>query len=294
LSEMKRSLLPLTALRAFEAAGRLESFKRAADELSVSEAAVSRQVRDLERDLSAPLFVRKHRAVRLTRSGRVLLTELTSSFDAIATALDAVTASSVQVISVSAEPTFANLFLVPQLGSFSEQHPELEVSLEANSALLDFREPDGPSLAIRYSLTQSSWPNVDAQHLTDDWLTPMVAPQLASALKEPADLLQFKLLRDETSDPWTRWLTAAGIHDLPDWGPTFSNAATAVQGAEFGQGAVLGNRLFCRHLIASGRVVVPFELAIPNGAYWLVHRPSAELTTAESAFRRWLMGQIEA
>jgi LysR family transcriptional regulator, glycine cleavage system transcriptional activator len=218
LSQVKRSLLPLTALRAFEAAGRHESFKRAADELSVSEAAISRQVRDLERELGIRLFNRMHRAVHLTNRGRELLAELTRSFDAIDAALSALAGPSQDIVSVSAEPTFANLFLVPQLGSFSKLHPDLEVSLEANSTVVDLRDPDGPTLAVRYSLTRSTWPNVEVRHLVDDWLTPMVSPELAPSLTRPSELLKFKLLKDESRDAWTRWLVAAGIDDTPDWG----------------------------------------------------------------------------
>ena len=285
---MKRSRLPLTALRSFEAAGRHESFKKAAAELSVSEAAISRQVRELERSLALQLFLRDHRAVHLTDKGRDLLARVSLGFDAIDAALTAVAGLEQQTIGISVEPTFANQFLVPMLGEFWASHPGPDVLLEANSALADLRAPDGPSLAIRYSLDRSSWPNVEARLLVEDFITPMISASLAASIKQPRDLLRLKLLKDETSNGWTRWLSAAGVDGTPDWGPTFSNAATAVQGAEFGQGAVLGNRLLCNRLLSSGRIVAPFDLAIPNGAYWIVARDFAKLTEPEAAFIDWL------
>jgi len=288
LSSMKRSRLPLTALRAFEAAGRHESFKKAAAELCVSEAAISRQVRDLERSFSLQLFSREHRAVHLTDKGRDLLGRVSLGFDAIDTALTKVAGLNQQTIGISVEPTFANQFLVPLLGEFGASHPEVDVLIDASSALADLRAPDGPSLAIRYSLDRSSWPGVEARLLVEDWITPMVSARLGSRIQQPRDLLHLKLLKDETSNGWTRWLSAAGIEDTPDWGPTFSNAATAVQGAEFGQGAVLGNRLLCYRLLSSGRIVAPFELAIPNGAYWTVSRDFSKLSNPETLFVDWL------
>jgi LysR family glycine cleavage system transcriptional activator len=285
---MRRSRLPLTALRAFEAAGRHESFKRGAAELAVTEAAISRQVRDLESSLGILLFSRDHRAVHLTDKGHDLLARVSMSFDAIDSALTMVAGLEQQSISVSVEPTFANLFLVPALGDFSQLHPDLDVRLEANSTLVDLRAPDGPSLAIRYSLEGTSWPNIEARMLFEDWLTPMVSGKLARTLQQYEDLPHFKLLKDETSNAWTRWLSSAGIEELPQWGPTFSNAATAVQGAEFGQGAVLGNRLLCGRLLRSGRIVAPFDLAIPNGACWIISRDFDKLTDPQAAFVDWL------
>ena len=289
---MKRSRLPLTALRAFEAAGRLQSFKKAAAELSVREAAISRQVRELERSVALQLFLRDHRAVHLTDKGRDLLSRISLGFDAIDAALTAVAGLEQQTINVSVEPTFANQFLVPLLGEFAALFPELDVLLEANSALADLRAPDGPSLAIRYSLERSSWPNVEARLLVEDFLTPMVAASLAAGIKKPHDLLRLKLLKDETSNGWTRWLAAADVEGTPEWGATFSNAATAVQGAEFGQGAVLGNRLLCNRLLSSERIVAPFELAVPNGAYWIVSRDLSKLTEPEAAFIDWLQEAV--
>jgi LysR family glycine cleavage system transcriptional activator len=291
---MKRSRLPLTALRAFEAAGRHESFKKAAAELSVSETAISRQVRDLERTLALPLFSRDHRAVHLTDKGRDLLSRVSLGFDAIDAALTTVVGLEHHTVSISVEPTFANQFLVPSLSDFWASHPDLDVTIEANSALADFRTPSGPSLAIRYSLDRSSWPNVEARLLVEDRITPMVAASLAGRVKQPRDLLGLKLLRDETSDGWTRWLSAAGFEDTPDWGPTFSNAATAVQGAEFGQGAVLGNPLLCSRLLSSGRIVAPFDLSIPNGAYWIVSRDFTRLSQPTLAFIDWISRLVDA
>src|SRR5688500_18385440 len=137
---MKRGRLPLTALRSFEAAGRHLSFSRAAEELFVSQAAISRQVRELEALIGRPLFNRLHRRVELTDAGTSLLTSLTASFDDIDRRLSEILARQPQsLLKVSVEPSFAGEFLIQRLNAFQELHPEIEISVEADSRLIDFR-----------------------------------------------------------------------------------------------------------------------------------------------------------
>ncbi len=296
---VKRSRLPLTALRCFEAAGRHESFSKAADELAVSQAAVSRQVRDLEGLLGRRLFVRGHRQVRLHDHGARLLGQLTSSFDAIEALLDEIISQGrPERITVSVEPSFASLWLLPRLEAFTASHPDIEVQIDATAALARLRA-GGPTLAIRHSSSsgRSSWPGTQARHLCSVEVTPMVSPSLAGArrFRDPADLQGLALLCDENGGGWSAWLDAAGAGGLvPVRGPTFSNSAIATEAAELGQGVVLGSTLLAKHRLADGRLCAPFELAVPDGAYWLLAVDFETLDGAEQAFCRWLFAEMNA
>jgi LysR family transcriptional regulator, glycine cleavage system transcriptional activator len=285
---MKRSWLPLTALRAFEAAGRRGSFKAAAGELAVSEAAVSRQIRDLERFLGVALFERQHRRVRLTAPGERILGQVTASFNAISAVLSEFRVqSSPREVQVSVEPTFATLFLIPRLAEFAEAHPEIDLKIESSSVLVDF-EGSGPVLAIRHGVADTTWPRSEARHLMDNAVTPMLAPHLAP------DFSQVRLLRDENDLGWMRWLEAAGVEETPHWGPVFSDAAIAIQSAELGQGAALGNRALAAGLLERKALMAPFDLEVGSGAYWLVARDFGKLTPSETVFCDWLVAELRA
>ena len=289
---MRRSRLPLTALRAFEAAGRHQSFKKAADELAVSEAAISRQVRDLEVTLGTPLFQRQHRAVRLNEAGARLLKEVTSGFDTLDAALEEVLAvHGTGEITISVEPTFATLFLVPRLAAFSQDFPDIAINIEVGAALADL-QADGISLAIRHSLSQSSWPRSQSRCLLDVQLTPMMrAESLTDA--DPLDVLAAaKLLRDESGDAWAEWFAVAGLKMQAQWGPIFSNSAIALQGAANGQGVALGSRKLASGLLEEGVLIAPFEENVPHGAYWLLARDFSKLGKAETLFCEWLLLEV--
>jgi LysR family glycine cleavage system transcriptional activator len=291
---MKRNRLPLNALRAFEAAGRHQSFKEAADELSVSDAAISRQVRDLEVLIGARLFDREHRRVQLTEVGGRLLASISQNFDAIDAALSRLMAPPASsVVSLSVEPTFATLFLVPRLNDFAERYPDIEVQFDSSATLVDV-SVGGPRLAIRHSLRIKSWPRSQSQHLMSNMVTPMTGPGAGSVrLHQPADLVGVRLLRDENDEAWVRWLESAGVADPPLWGPVFSNGAIALQGAEGGQGAALGNRVLAAQLLAKGSLHAPFDVELSNGAYWLVAPDFRDLSSAETVFCQWLRSKLD-
>ncbi len=290
---MRRSRLPLTALRAFEAAGRHESFRLAAEELAVSEAAISRQVRDLEAMLGEPLFARQHRAVRLTLVGLRLLKELTAGFDIIDAALNETQlGQQAQEFTVSVEPTFATLFLVPRLASFSGVHPGIVVNLEVSSALAEL-DGEAVRLAIRHSRSQNAWPRSEARHLLDVFLTPMTKNAAVQSFDAGAWSGEVQLLHDETTDSWSQWIALAGVLFTPRRGPTFSNSAVALQGAASGQGMALGSRILARELLENGTLTAPFKDELPDGAYWLLARRFEKLSKAERTFCSWLTEEIK-
>jgi LysR family glycine cleavage system transcriptional activator len=171
---MKRGRLPLTALRSFEAAGRLGSFTLAAEELLVSQAAVSRQVKELEAELGKPLFERRHRSVRLTTAGEALLKVLSRAFDAMDASLSEIRGRrGGGVLEISSEPSFAASWLVPHLDDFHAAHPEIDVVVDSEMRLIEFRAHE-PEIAIRHGDgRQSAWPRAQAEHLGDVELVPV-------------------------------------------------------------------------------------------------------------------------
>jgi len=173
---MKRRRLPLTALRSFEVAGRLENITGAAEELFVSQAAVSRQVRDLEAMLGQKLFERNHRRIQLTPDGARLLNVLSGAFDSIDSCLMQISnAPQNSAVSVSVEPSFAACWLVQNLAEFRDEFPSVDVNVESNSRLTEFRS-HGAELAIRFSCSKSKWLRSQSHRLYDVEMTPVRRP----------------------------------------------------------------------------------------------------------------------
>ncbi|SFO67487.1 LysR family transcriptional regulator, glycine cleavage system transcriptional activator [Mesorhizobium sp. NFR06] len=295
---MKRGRLPLTALRSFEAAGRLLSFSRAAEELLVSQAAISRQVRELEALIGKPLFERLPRRVELTGTGRFLLDQLTASFDEIDLRLSLILAEAARaVLRISVEPTFANGWLVPRLARFREQHPDVDVSVDTDIRLVEFRSHEA-ELAIRWSATARSWPRTEARHLFDCLITPVLTPGLLASgppLRSPADLRHYILLHDFDRKYWATWFQAAGLPDFPSLkGPIYPSGAQAIQAAKLGHGVALADMVFDSEDLRLGTLVPPFAIEVSDGAYWLVARSFRSLSRPASAFAEWTMQELAA
>ena len=289
---MKRGRLPLTALRSFEAAGRLESFTLAAAELFVSQAAISRQVRELEDLIGRPLFERHHRSVRLTADGRVLLGVLTSAFDMVGESLDMLSGRRLShTLKVSAEPSFAGCWLVPHLQEFQEAHPEIDLVIDAESRLAEFRSGDA-DIAIRHSLTAVSWPRVEARPLAKVEMIPVIAPALAGAgqpLDRPDDLLQHALLHEDSRQLWEQWFATAGAAPVKlERGAIFADGSMVLQATLRGSGAGLIDRDHARDDVIAGRLIQPFEVSVPYGAFFLVARRFDALSDAAKAFVEWI------
>lgn len=290
---MRRGRLPLTALRSFEAAGRAESLSLAAAELCISPAAVSRQVRELETLLGVELFRRLHRGVRLTEAGRRLLGALTAAFDGIDDALAEIRPSAgAGAVTVSVEPSFAACWLVPALAAFHAGTPDAAVVLEADARVADLRG-DGPDLAIRHSVTRTSWPGTEARHLCESRLGVYLAPDLAAGLSEPTDLLRLPRLHEDSRGDWRRWFAAVGVPPPDaDTGTLFTDGGLVLQAALRGQGAALLEDLFAREAVAAGRLVRPFAATIPCGGYWIVARRFERLPAAARRFADWVEASV--
>lgn len=293
---MKRGRLPLTALRTFEAAGRLGSFTLAADELAVSQAAVSRQVKELEADLGKPLFERRHRSVRLTPAGRALLDVLSRSFDAMDASLAEIRGRrGGGLLEISAEPSFAACWLVPHLDDFRTGHPEVDVAVDSDMRLIEFRTHEA-EIAIRHGMDGRAWARTDVDHLIDVDLVPVIAPGLLTSgppLDTPAGLLNHTLLHEENRSVWERWFSAAGLPDVPlGRAQIFAEGNLVLQAALRGHGVALADSFLAAEDIAAGRLVQPFDLSIGHGAYWLVARSFKRLSPEARAFREWLLERI--
>lgn len=291
---MKRGRLPLTALRSFEAAGRHLSFSRAAEELYVSQAAISRQIRDLETRVGGALFERHHRRVALTEAGGRLLSQLTKSFDEIDALLSEIQRSPAQaVVKVSVEPNFASSWLVPRLNRFQAAHPDIDVAVDIDHRLIEFRADDAV-LAIRHSESRASWPRTQARHLFDVSISPVVAPSLLASgppLREATDLARHTLLHEENRDGWSCWLRTAGAPEVPsDRGPIFPTSALAVQAAMLGHGVALGD-IFSDSDMPADLLVRPFGVVVPYGTYWLVAADFGKLDRSALAFAEWLLDE---
>lgn len=291
---MLRRRLPLTALRAFEAAGRAESISTAAEELCVSQAAVSRQVRELEAQIGVPLFERVHRGVRLTPAGRSLLGVLTDAFDRMQGGIAEICQPTIETIVLSCEPSFATCWLAPRLSAFREIEPDTDIVLNADQREVDFGG-GGTTLAIRFSRARSEWPRTEARTLHDVRLSAFLSPALASSanIGTPADLLSLPRLHEDDRDDWFSWFDAAGVTPpANERGPLFNDGGVMLQAAIAGQGIALMDELFVRDVVARGELVRPFDISIPGGAYWLVSRSFGRLSAGARSFADWLPGAI--
>ncbi|MBL4846461.1 MAG: transcriptional regulator GcvA [Planctomycetes bacterium] len=297
------SLPSLTALRAFEAVARLGSFTRAADELFVTQGAISHQIRRLEEELGLRLFDRKHRHATLTPAGTRLSVASTDAFARLEEAVVSLTRRAPDtVLTVSVPVSLATRWLVPRLVRFREQEPELDVRISATSAWADpIRE--GFDLCIRYA-KQVRQVGVAATVLVAEDVFPVCNPSLLrgrNALREPADLKTGTLLHVEPkiADPdlpdWRKWLRAARVTGVKaKVGPRFSHAGLALSAALAGQGVALGRTTLVADDLAAGRLVRPFESTFRSRiAYWLL-TPTSEVTQEKTlSFRRWLEEEVE-
>lgn len=295
---MKRGRLPLTALRSFESAGRHRSFSRAAEELFVSQAAISRQIRELETTLKTPLFVRLHRKVELTEAGARLLDQLTKSFDAIENTLEEFSPRAADnSVRLSVDPAVASCWLVPRLNRFRALHPDIELVIDVETRIIDFGNHDA-DLGLRFAYRATSWPDTEAERLAPGVETPMLTPSLlaaGSALDEPDDLRSYTLLHEENRQYWEDWFKAAGADEKPlpaRRGPLLDDPALTRQAALLDHGAMLGDLLLMHDDLMAGRLVMPFASRITIGAYWIAARRFDELSDAARSVVAWIRDEV--
>jgi LysR family glycine cleavage system transcriptional activator len=289
---MARRLPPLNALRAFEVAARHNSFTGAATELRVSHAAISRHVRSLEARLGVTLFRRAKRGVELTDDGLRYLKAVSAAFEAIAEATEALAKPKEVRVRVSVEPAFAGRWLIHRLGRFQAAHPDIDVVLDASPRLVDLAR-DEADLAIRYG--QGGWPGLRQDQLAASRLYPVGRRELRRGRKAafaPDELRAFVLLHEDDGSLWRRWFAAAGVTDVNvNRGPRILETGLALDAAVAGQGIALADDALMGDDLATGRLVKLCDVALADGAYFLLSLPSAQRRRPLAAFRDWLLAE---
>lgn len=294
---MATRLPPMNTLRAFEAAARNLSFTLAAEELHITQAAVSHQIKVLEQALGVRLFRRLNRAIRLTEEGQEFVGEVRKALNHLATAVEKLAAPDAGgPLTVSVLPSFASKWLVPRLGRFRDKHPEIDVRISPSTQLTDFRRDD-VDLVVRYG--KGEYEGLHSVWLMTEDIFPVCSPALLNgpnALRVPEDLRRHTLLHDDGYVDWTMWLLVAGVSGIdPRQGPFFTDSAFVIQAAAEGQGVALARGALAAGDIAAGRLVKPFNIAIPTEyAYYVLSPKATSHHPKIAAFREWLLEEVAA
>jgi LysR family glycine cleavage system transcriptional activator len=294
----------LNPLRAFEAAGRLLSFHKAAKELNVTPAAVTHQIKSLEAYFGFPLFRRQTRGVDLTEQARACLPAVSAGFDMLAEAVkklpDAVATGE---LDVTAPPGFAALWLVPRLHRFRERHPEVTLRFVTRPEPIDLKTLQ-TDLAIRFG--RGDYPGYRVDPIFEETITPLCSPHLVKEgphpLREPADLRHHTLLHvayhssELAAARWAAWLEIVGLDDMDvRQGLFFDHIQHAVQAAVDGAGVFLGFCALAADDLARGRLVCPFDITVPTQlGYFLVCPEEIADQPRIDAFRHWIIEEANA
>ncbi|QKC84181.1 LysR family transcriptional regulator [Mesorhizobium sp. NZP2077] len=291
---MSWELPPLGAIRVFEAAARLGSFTKAAEELGMTQSAASYQIKVLEERAGTPLFIRKTRQIALTEAGQQLAPHATGAFSALADAWVATKGGASGVLSLTTMATFASNWLAVWLGTFQLMHPDLAVKVDTSSRLVDFGR-EGMDIGIRTGT--GKWPDLIAHYLFKADYTPMLSPKLAESvggIRQPEDLYKVPLCGPD--DPWWKiWFEATGVPFDPARvipGPALGGQAYDAMAALTDQAAAILTQNLYSALLAKGQLIKPFDIVGSDGdGYWLVHLESRRNVPKIKVFRDWVLAQ---
>ncbi|MEZ5537931.1 MAG: transcriptional regulator GcvA [Thiolinea sp.] len=308
-------LPPLNALKAFEAVGRLQSFTKAAEELYVTRAAISHQIKHLEDFLGFPLVKRHNRAISLTPAGAAALPKLREGFNNLAEAVyEMRNQVSHATLNVWMAPSFASKWLVPRLHQFSNAHPEIQMSISGDAKLVDatekaedldelFRAND---IDVMVRFGSGNYSNCKVQKLFAVQAVPLCSPDLLNQkdkpLKTPDDLIHHTLLHDDTPYPgrpsWAKWATEFAVAGIADHhrGLHFNQVSLALAAAVDGQGILLSIDALAANDLEAGRLCVPFDLKMPLDHAYYVIRPKGSTTNQEAAdaFINWIISEADS
>lgn len=288
--------LPLTALRTFEAAARLRSFKKAAQELFVTPTAVSHQIRQLEKDLSLLLFTRLTRKVVLTEAGEELARTIATAFKEIADGLERLPSRNRQRIDVALGSIVAARWLTPRLSNFWRDLPSCDLRLHHTPLVVD---PDRDEFDIAIARRSGPWTGFQADPFLRVHVTPVVSPQLLADLGElekVEDLARFPIIQHRDGDDWATWLQGSPLPDLDGNDPmVIEDANVALQAAINGQGVALGILEFVGDDLAAGRLLAPLKrtVELPRPYQLLVRRRALKLPHV-AAVHAWLKAAAES
>jgi LysR family glycine cleavage system transcriptional activator len=288
----------LQTLRAFEAAARLQSYSKAAEELGLTHGAVSHRIRELEEQVGAPLFQRAGNAMIATAEGDRLVGKVRQGLSvleqAFAPARPHAAAAARRQVVVSTLPSLGSTWLFKRIAEFRAEHPEIELDLRVAERLSDYKK-ERIDLGIR--LGSGGWPGLNAVKLFDEALLPVCTPDYRNrvGLKAPADLARATFLRHART-PWVSWFLAAGL----DWpepasGPMFDNTLLMLTAALDGQGIALGRHWLTVDELRAGRLVAPFELRVRDDfQYWLIWPTGRSANKDATLLREWLLAKAAA
>ena len=291
---MLRRLPALNALKSFEAAARHENFTRAAEELFVTQGAVSHQVKALEQELRIKLFNRERQRLVITASGRQYLAVVRDAFDRIAIGTERLMQrQSSGALTLSTSPDFAAKWLVHRLGRFSAAHSEIDLTVSASMHHVDFAREEA-DLAVRHG--DGTWPGLHVERLSAEQLFPVCSPKLVAGrerLSKPADVLKFPILHLDNSKDWARWLETAGVSDADQVrGPVLNRASMLIDAAVDGQGIALARTTLAAWDLINGRLVRPFAQALRlSKNYWIVCPKATAMLPKIKQARDWLLAE---
>lgn len=285
-----RQRLPLTALRSFEAAARLLSFKAAAEELRVTPTSVSNQIRQLEADWGCLLFVRKTRKVLLTDAGRSLARVMSRAFDDMRAEVETHIASNRKTVTLAVGPIFGARWLIPRLSKFYRLNPTIELVLH-HSPRITSAEQLLTTIAVDWGT--GDWQGLDSKRLFEVVYRPVLSPTLLKergGLKRPSDLARYPIIHQWDREEWNSWLKLVGQGELKfEQETTMRDSNIVVQAAVDGQGVVMGTFPFLSSEVDTGRLVCPFDVPLfPKRAYHLLNRPGARSVPAVNAVCSWI------
>ncbi len=293
---MTKALPPLAAIRVFEAAARHGNFTKAAEELGMTQAAASYQIKVLEERVGGPLFLRQPGRVELTELGKALALPTTDAFDTLRNAYGALNGEQNTTLSITAVHTFTGQWLARSLGGFQVANPEVAVRLRTSDQIVDFNREE-VDLGIRVGL--GNWPGVKAEKLLSVTFSPMLSPELANSIggiNEPPDLLKLPLI-DAGDRWWAAWFTAAGFADVDLSDRPHSQYGSQVleaNAAMAGQGVAVLSPEYYRQEVAAGRLVQPFELTCRDEmSVWLVYPEARRNVPKIRLFRDWIFAELE-
>ncbi len=292
---MSKRLPPLNSLKAFESAARHLSFTKAAEELFVTQAAVSHQIKSLEGYLSIKLFHRKNRSLLLTEEGQAYFQDLRDIFMHMQEATDRLTAMGAKgTLTVATPPSFASQWLVPRVHEFSTLHSDIDVRIKAIDLDEGFLD-DSVDIAVYYG--KGSWQGLHSVKLLPEYLTPMCSPllmQKGKSLDSLKDLSQHMLLHDNTRAGWKNWLASFGIKNINvNHGPIYSHTMLVLQAACIGQGVALADTVLAKPDITSGRLICPFDEKLESKySYYLVCKDKHAEQSKIQVFSEWMLNQV--
>lgn len=290
------SLPSLQTLRAFEAAARLKSYSKAAEELGLTHGAVSHRIRELEQRQGVTLFKRAGNTMQLTPEGQQLEAQVRQGLSILEQAFPSKrpSAKPSRHIVVASVPSIASTWLFQRMAQFRAENPGIDIDLRATEALNDYRK-EGIDIGVR--LGRGGWPGLHAQKLFDEALTPICTPAYRDRMQlhTPADLQRATMLRNPWT-PWARWFSAAGLPwPEPTTGPKFDDALLLLRAALDGQGVALGRQWLAVDELRAGRLVTPFDIAVRDDfAYWLVWPTGKTLKPDAARFRDWIDAKAAA